>query len=140
MLWRALIVVALLVGAATPRVAHAHFLWIVTESKDEKSAGKVKVYFGESAEPDDPSLLDRVAKAQAWAIKDGRKPEPVALTLTKGTDAHDYKFAASAVEDVSHASPNVRPQLLAASVYYLKGTADQDSSLLLRAREALASF
>lgn len=87
MLWRVLIVVALLVGAATPRAAQAHFLWIVTESKDEKSAGKVKVYFGESAEPDDPSLLDRVTKAQVWAFKDGRKPEAVALTLTKGTDA-----------------------------------------------------
>ena len=62
------------------------------------------------------------------------------LILTKGTDAHDYKFAASAFEDISHASPNVRPQLLAASVYYLKGGRDADSPLLQKSRAALASL
>lgn len=62
------------------------------------------------------------------------------LILTKGTDAHDFKFAASAVEDFTHASPNVRPQLLAASLFYLKGTSDGDSPLLKRARGALASL
>ena len=60
------------------------------------------------------------------------------LIFTKGTDAHDFKFAASAFEDFSHASPAVRPQLLAASVYYLKGTREPDSPLLQRTREALA--
>ena len=60
------------------------------------------------------------------------------LIFTKGTDAHDFKFAASAFEDLIHASPAVRPQLLAASVYYLKGTRDPDSPLLQKAREALA--
>lgn len=62
------------------------------------------------------------------------------LILTKGTDAHDYKFAASAFEDVLHASASVRPQLLAASLYYLKGSRDADSPLLQRAREAMASL
>lgn len=62
------------------------------------------------------------------------------LILTKGTDAHDYKFAASALEDFTHASPNVRPQLLAASVFYLKGSRDADSPLLQRTRSALASL
>ena len=62
------------------------------------------------------------------------------LILTKGTDAHDFKFAASAVEDFTHASPNVRPQLLAASIFYLKGSRDGDSPLLQRARGALASL
>ena len=60
------------------------------------------------------------------------------LIFTKGTDAHDYKFAASSFEDFAHASPAVRPQLLAASVYYLKGTREPDSPLLQRTREALA--
>ena len=60
------------------------------------------------------------------------------LIFTKGTDAHDFKFAASAFEDLTHASPAVRPQLLAASVFYLKGTRDPDSPLLQKAREALA--
>lgn len=44
------------------------------------------------------------------------------------------------LEDFTHASPNVRPQLLAASVFYLKGSGDADSPLLQRARGALASF
>ncbi|MCX7406528.1 MAG: hypothetical protein NTZ32_00410 [Planctomycetales bacterium] len=60
------------------------------------------------------------------------------LILTKGTDAHDYKFAASSFEDFANASPAVRPQLLAASVFYLKGTREPDSPLLQRTREALA--
>lgn len=60
------------------------------------------------------------------------------LIFTKGTDAHDYKFADSAFEDIKYASPNVRSQLLAASVYYLRGSREPDSPLLQRAREALA--
>lgn len=62
------------------------------------------------------------------------------LILIKGTDAHDYKFTVSAFEDFMHASPNVRPQLLAASVFYLKGSRDADSPLLQKARAALASL
>lgn len=62
------------------------------------------------------------------------------LIFTKGTDAHDFKFAASAFEDFAHASSNVRPQLLAASVFYLKGSRDADSPLLQKARAALASL
>lgn len=60
------------------------------------------------------------------------------LIFMKGTDAHDFKFAASAFEDIQHASPAVRAKLLAASVYYLKGTGDKDSPLLERTRDALA--
>ena len=62
------------------------------------------------------------------------------LIFTKGTDAHDFKFAASAFEDISHASPSIRPQLLAASVFYLKGSNAPDSPLLQRTREALATL
>lgn len=60
------------------------------------------------------------------------------LIFTKGTDSHDYKFADSAFEDFKYASPGVRSQLLAASVYYLKGAREPDSPLLQRTREALA--
>lgn len=60
------------------------------------------------------------------------------LIFTKGNDAHDFKFAASAFEDYQHASPEVRPQLLAASVYYLRGTNDTDSPLLKRIQEAIS--
>ena len=60
------------------------------------------------------------------------------LIFTKGTDAHDFKFAASAFEDINHANPGIRPQLLAASAYYLRGAQEPDSPLLIHAREALA--
>ena len=60
------------------------------------------------------------------------------LIFTKGTDAHDFKFAASAFEDFSYASPAIRPQLMAASVYYLRGASEPDSPLLQRTRQALA--
>jgi hypothetical protein len=85
-------------------------------------------------------------KAAAQALAFGRSGQNTAaffdaarhLIFTKGTDAHDFKFAASAFEDLTNASPSVRPQLLAASVYYLKGTRDPDSPLLERTRQALA--
>jgi hypothetical protein len=60
------------------------------------------------------------------------------LIFTKGTDSHDYKFAAAAFEEFRHANASWQPHLLAASVYYLKGASDSDSPLLQRAREALA--
>jgi hypothetical protein len=62
------------------------------------------------------------------------------LIFTKGTDAHDFKFAASAFEDFAHASPAIRPRLLAASVYYLRGASEPDSPLLQRTREAVATL
>lgn len=84
------------------------------------------------------------AAAQALAYaKAGGNPQPFFdaarhLIFTKGTDSHDYKFADSAFEDFKYASPNVRSQLLAASVYYLRGSREPDSPVLQRTREALA--
>lgn len=66
-----------------PQPASAHFLWLVTDH--QSSPAQVKVYFGESAEPDDPDLLDRVKDAQLWAV--AGRGEPKALKLTKGDDA-----------------------------------------------------
>jgi hypothetical protein len=60
------------------------------------------------------------------------------LIFTKGTDSHDYKFAAAAFEEFRHASEAWQPHLLAASVYHLKGASDADSPLLERTRQALA--
>jgi hypothetical protein len=62
------------------------------------------------------------------------------LIFTKGTDSHDYKFAAAAFEEFNHASETWRPHLLAASVFHLKGTTDSDSPLLERTRQALAAL
>jgi hypothetical protein len=60
------------------------------------------------------------------------------LVFTKGTDSHDYKFAAAAFEEFRHANAAWQPNLLAASVYYLKSASDSDSPLLERTRQALA--
>lgn len=62
-----------------PAVSQAHFLWLLTDTAD--SPEKVHVYFGESAEPDDPDLLDRVTEARAWSV--GRHSEPQRLELKK---------------------------------------------------------
>ncbi len=65
-----------------PQVASAHFLWLVRDAGGQP--GKMQVYFGEVAEPDDPGLLERVQAAQVWALP-GRG-EPQALSLTRVED------------------------------------------------------
>jgi N-acetylneuraminic acid mutarotase len=77
----------------------AHFLWLLTGS--EKTPNKVQVFFGEAAEADDPALLDKVAKAEVWAVggrggPGGRGGEPQKLTLTKGEDALEAELTGSA--------------------------------------------
>ena len=87
---------------AMSTTAHAHFIWIASGS--QASDGKVHVYFGESAAPDDPDLLDRIAKLKLWQwsaegvrtelplVKDG---DSLVATPVQGGDAvfgttHDY--------------------------------------------------
>lgn len=65
--------------------AHAHFLWIVAQPDDKSPSAKV--YFSELAAPDDPQLLDRVLKAEAWAMTGRRGNEPQPLTLERKGDA-----------------------------------------------------
>lgn len=60
------------------------------------------------------------------------------LALTRGNDPHDFKFPAAACEDVIHASPAVRPRLMAASVYWLRDAGDPVTGVVERARAALA--
>ncbi len=60
------------------------------------------------------------------------------LAVTRGSDPHDFKFPAAANEDVINASPAVRPLLLAASVYWLRDSNDAVSTVVERARAALA--
>jgi hypothetical protein len=59
------------------------------------------------------------------------------LVFAKGTDSHDFKYAAAAFEEAPMASPKWRPRLLAASAFHLRGTTDADSPLLERTRKAL---
>lgn len=76
--------------------ASAHFLWLLTES--EKAPNKVQVFFGEEVGPDEPALLDKVAKAEVWAVdgRGGRGGEPQKLTLTKGEETLEAELTGSA--------------------------------------------
>jgi hypothetical protein len=66
------------------QTASAHFPWLLTEPAGIPD--KVKVFFSEAAEPDDPELLDRLLKADVWVLG-GRRGEPQSLSLKKGEDA-----------------------------------------------------
>jgi hypothetical protein len=59
------------------------------------------------------------------------------LIFAKGTDSHDYKFSSAALEDFHHVTPAWRNRFLAASVFWLKGSAGNDTPLLQRTRAAL---
>ena len=59
------------------------------------------------------------------------------LVFAKGTDAHDYKYASALIEESRLISPHLRPRLIAASAYQLKGASEADSPLLERSRKAL---
>jgi hypothetical protein len=83
------------------------------------------------------------AAARAFALAQ-KHPQPDAYTkmarrliFRKGTDAHHYKYAAAIFEDYGLVSPPWRPHLLATSVYYLRGSQDPDSKLMMRAVEAV---
>ena len=55
------------------------------------------------------------------------------------TNAHDYKFSAAVFEDCERLSPPWRDRLLAASVFYLRGSGDRDSDLVKRTRASLSA-
>lgn len=60
------------------------------------------------------------------------------LIFLKGTDSHDYKFSSAVLEDAALISPAWRDRFLAASLFWMKGSAAPDSPLVKRARAALA--
>jgi hypothetical protein len=60
------------------------------------------------------------------------------LIFAKGNDSHDYKFSSATLEDFHHLTPEWRNRFLAASVFWLKGSAGNDTPLLQRTRAALA--
>jgi hypothetical protein len=61
------------------------------------------------------------------------------LVFLKGNDAHDYKFSSAVLEDYYSVSPGLRDQYLAANVYNLCSSADEDNGLVERTRHALSS-
>lgn len=59
------------------------------------------------------------------------------LIYLKGTDSHDYKFSSAVLEDYRALAPGLRDRFLAASAFWLKGSAGPDSPLVARTRAAL---
>jgi hypothetical protein len=91
-------------------------------SKDKMSAARMAVTYLKAKPGGGQDLIDA-----------GRL-----LVFLKGTDSHDYKFSAAVMEDYDHVSPAWRDHFLAASLFWLKGSAGPDSPLVERTRAALA--
>ncbi len=79
------------------------------------------------------TVLQGRPNAAKELIDEGRR-----LIFMKGTDAHDYKFSTSVMEDAAFVSPAWRNHFLAASVFWLKGSETPDAPLVKRTRAALA--
>jgi hypothetical protein len=59
------------------------------------------------------------------------------LIFLKGNNSHDYKFSSAVLEDYEHLSAPWRDRFLAASVFNLRGSGDNDTDLVKRIRSAL---
>lgn len=94
---------------------------ILSELADDPGAA-AKQAFGHAERYPEPHALEQSAKS---------------LIFRKGTDAHDYKYAAAIFEDYRLVSPRWRPHMLATAVYNLRGSTEPDSKLMLRAGEAI---
>jgi hypothetical protein len=60
------------------------------------------------------------------------------LIFLKGTDSHDYKFSSAVLEDYAHIASPWRERFLAASLFWMKGSAGPDAPVVKRTRAALA--
>ena len=73
-------------------IASGHFIWLAITNQDKATslpeladgenvvaiaAPTLEVYFGESASPDNPSLLDLLADMQLWEVSDGSPPRAI---------------------------------------------------------------
>ena len=79
-------------------------------------------------------LLENNAGSAQTVMAAGRR-----LIFTKGRDSHDYKHSSAALEDFFNTTPAWRNRLLAASMFNLHGSGDQDSPVLARTRAALGA-
>jgi len=87
---------------------------------------------------------DRMSAARKVLSYVKQNPEPTdfintarRLIFLKGNNSHDYKFSSAVLEDFHNISPAWRGPFLAASVFNLRGSGDQDNSPVNRTRAAL---
>jgi hypothetical protein len=62
------------------------------------------------------------------------------LCLKSTREVHDYKYPIAAFEHYQHASPEWKPNLLAASVHYLHGTTMEDSAVIRQTCDELVGL
>jgi hypothetical protein len=89
---------------------------------------------------------DRLAASRKILSWLGQAPDPKPLAdaarrliFLKGHDSHDYKYSSAVLEDYSWMAPPWRDRYLAATAFYLKGSAAPDNELVKRTRAALAA-
>jgi hypothetical protein len=75
-------------------------------------------------------------------LQQSSDPKPLAdaarrLIFLKGQDSHDYKYSSAVLEDYNLMAPLWRDRYLAATAFYLKGSAAPDNELVQRTRAAL---
>lgn len=85
--------------------------------------------------------MSAARKALAY-LKENPKPQEFIsaarrLVFLKGRDSHDYKFSTAVLEDYQNVSLAWRNRYLAASVFWLRGSAEPDNGLVRRTRESL---
>ena len=120
------------------------------KTRDEEPKTKAKKPEGPLAEARQRWLRGNYeeARAQFEKLLTEEKQGPAAarqlvdagrlLVFIKGTDSHDYKFSSAVLEDYTHISPAWRDRFLAASVFWLIGSAGPDAPVVKRTRAALA--
>ncbi|MEX2260745.1 MAG: hypothetical protein WD696_02275 [Bryobacteraceae bacterium] len=103
-------------------------------------AGGVAEIFAEVPEKRDAAAAHVFRLAQNIPDRQAFLTAALRLTLAKADEVHYYKYLAALIEDIPLVSANWQPHLLAATVYYGKGSNDADSATMKRAREALRSL
>jgi hypothetical protein len=100
-------------------------------------AGAIEEIFAEISQ-------DRLAASRKILsyLQQSSNPKPLAnaarrLVFLKGHDSHDYKYSSALLEDYSLMAPPWRDRYLAASAFYLMGSAAPDNDLVKRTRAAL---
>jgi hypothetical protein len=94
-----------------------------------------EIYDGLSTNPDDAAA--RVLRlAPDMQARRTYLAGALRLSSAKANEVHYYKYLAALIEDLPLVSPVWQPHLLAATVYYLKGSSDPEPVPMKRAREA----
>lgn len=84
-LFQSVTTMACLLAVFVTNQAQAHFLWLLPQAEGKNNAAKVQLYFGETAEPDDPDLLKRLTNIKVWEKDSQGKLQT--YSLTEGDDS-----------------------------------------------------